>query len=92
MPRIKLPVISCKFGAPMGRPNARISGKCKLQRCPMARNGVYDTGGAYWGLGRIIWVCQDAEGALFFARAKTREEAKKITINSTLTDDVTFYK
>lgn len=92
MSRITLPKLSCKYGAPMGRHNAHISGKCKLQKCPMVDGGAYDNGGAYWGCGLTLWVCQDLEGGLFFVRAKNRNEAKKAIQEDMLSDDVTFYK
>lgn len=92
MSRITLPKLSCKYGAPMGRSNDRISGKCRLQICPMVDGGAYDNGGAYWGIGVTLWVCQDKEGSLFFVRAKNREEAKKTIQEDMLADEVTFYR
>ncbi len=91
MAQITLPKLSCKYGAPMGRSNDRISGKCKLQKCPMV-DGGYDRGGAYWGISTTLWVAQDLEGGLFFVRAKNRNEAKKAIQEDMLSDDVTFYK
>jgi hypothetical protein len=89
---IKLTQLSCKYGAPMGRANDHISGKCKLQKCPMVDGGAYDNGGAYWGIGTTLWVCQDSEGGFFFVRAKSRNEAKKLIQEDMLADDVTFYR
>ncbi len=91
MAQITLPKMSCQYGAPMGRSNDRISGKCKLQKCPMV-DGGYDRGGAYWGISTTLWVAQDLEGGLFFVRAKDRETAKKLIQEDMLSDDVTFYK
>lgn len=65
--------VSCKYGAPMGRPNKGshpatvIRGRngriCKVdqvkvydKRVPMSQDGAYDTGGAYWGIGKELRV------------------------------------
>jgi hypothetical protein len=90
---IKLTQLSCKYGAPMGRANDHISGKCKLQKCPMIDGGAYDNGGAYWGIGyNPLWVCQDLDGGFFFVRAKNRNEAKKLIQEDMRADDVSFYR
>jgi hypothetical protein len=92
--RIKLNPVNCKYGAPMGRGNDRISGKCFLQRVNFV-DGDYDNGGAYWGGGRgtlPLWVAQDSEGGQFFVRAKSRNEAKNLIQDDMLADDVTFYR
>ena len=47
--------VSCKYGAPMGRPDVGIRPKeGKIYDCavPMCSTGDYDRGGAYWGTGR----------------------------------------
>lgn len=54
--------VSGKYGAPMGRPNVDnckkeiVNGVTythhgKLFDCAVPMNGVYDKGGAYWGIG-----------------------------------------
>ena len=77
----KLPEVSTKYGAPMGRHSYGEAGQCpprsiSLRKLPMDASGAYDTGGAYWGTGDTIWVaqCKDPE---YFAtcRARTRQGA-----------------
>ena len=62
--------VSCKYGAPMGRPNVderpakdglvldEYLNKNKFFDCavPMDNSGAYDKGGAYWGTGRQLRV------------------------------------
>ena len=91
---IKLSEVSCKFGAPMGRSNDHISGKCYLQPVQFV-DGDYDKGGAYWGGGRgtmRLWVAQDSEEGQMFVRANTRNDAKRLIQDDMLSDDVTFYR
>lgn len=53
---IKLPEVSTKYGAPMGRPNAAPANwqadpeprSLRLAKIPLDSGG-YDSGGAYWG-------------------------------------------
>ena len=73
--KIVLPKLSCKYGAPLGRSNQDVSGKCHLQRVTLI-DGGYDQGGAYWGIGLPLYVAQDKEGHLFFLHANDREDAK----------------
>ena len=75
--KIQLKKLNCQPGAPMGRANARLEGKCRLQRVHFI-DGAYDNGGAYWGMGLPLYVAEDCEGNQAFVRAKNREEAKKI--------------
>lgn len=88
---ITLPRVNTSRGAPMGRSNDHISGKCRLEKVAMY-DGGYDKGGAYWGSGVQLWVCEDADGGLFFVRAETREKAKQAIIADMLSDDVTFFR
>lgn len=68
--------VSCKYGAPMGRPSdSSLSGKVRLSRVRLD-NGGYDSGGAYWGLGEPLWWAEDHDGNERFFRAPTREAAK----------------
>jgi hypothetical protein len=86
----KLPDVSSKYGAPMGRrDNYGISwkgaepAKFYLQRVPLDSGG-YDSGGAYWGIGQPLYWAQEydngtkrpADLADFFLRANSREHAK----------------
>ena len=90
--RIILPKVNCSSGAPMGRDSSHsLFGKCRLQKMRFV-DGAYDQGGAYWGCGEPMWVCEDCHGSQMFVRAATRERAKwEIRSNN---DDVTitFYR
>jgi len=87
--KIELSNVSSKYGAPMGRTNREVSGKCYLQQVRFD-SGAYDSGGAYWGFGELLWVCQDSEGNQFFTRAWRREDAKANVLKYNKT--VTFYR
>ena len=89
--RIKLANVSSTRGAPMGRNDDHIVGKCRLQKVVMY-DGCYDKGGAYWGMGTQLWVCEDSDGSQMFVRASTRIEAKKLIVEDMLSHDVTFYR
>lgn len=56
---IRLPKVSCKYGAPMGRTdlNHHLDGdhKFHLHQVAMSSDGAYDTGGAYWGIGAPLY-------------------------------------
>jgi len=81
---IKLRDLSCKYGAPMGRGNESVKGKCKLQLVPL-------DGGAYWGIGApYLYVCEDENGHQFFVRGDTRTQAKKEVLEHNPL--VTFYR
>lgn len=76
------PVVSCKYGAPMGRAShndftvAEQAGPFRLVRCPLDSGG-YDRGGAYWGLGEPLYYYEgpltDING---YVRGSSRERAK----------------
>jgi len=87
--KIQLTDVSNRFGAPMGRNNQEVSGKCYLQRLPLLL-GVYDRGGAYWGYPANLWVCQDQEGHQFFVRSGNRQQAKFAIIH--YNKNITFYR
>lgn len=77
----KLPEVSCKYGAPMGRrsTNQDCVGKVSLQRIRL--NGDYDSGGAYWGAGEPLYWATDESGALeLFFRAKDRQAARQYVL------------
>jgi hypothetical protein len=86
---MKLPNVSSKFGAPMGRCNMLPDDPtlpCKLNLvCLRWVDGDYDEGGAYWGgpvnndpITHIYWAYGDAGEvtAQVFVRASNRQEAK----------------
>lgn len=59
--------------------------KATLNKVAMTRDGAYDTGGAYWGLGETLWVAERTYyekstdkyyEAREFVRASSREQAK----------------
>lgn len=93
MPHIKLPNVGGPYGAPMGRrsyhtgkPDSEQPFKFSLQHVRLDRGG-YDSGGAYWGIGRPLYVAvadslwveaeqRDAEGPEFYFRADDRDSAK----------------
>ena len=90
--RIKLSNVSSNRGAPMGRGNEKLVGKCRLQVMVMV-DGDYDQGGAYWGGGRGVarmWVAEDSEGRQAYVRGWDRVDAK----NRLLVDNegITFYR
>ena len=66
-------------GAPMGRPHfgeiAQVADhSVRLFRVTVNRDG-YDPGGAYWGLGKPVWVATDDGNYRAFVRASSRIEA-----------------
>lgn len=87
--RIQLPKLDGSRGAPMGRGNSDVSGKCRLQLVEMS-DGAYDIGGAYWGIADPLYVCEDVDKNLFFVRAKSRVIAKEKILE--FNPSVTFYR
>jgi len=74
--QIEIPNGQSKFEAWRGRKDYPVSGKCLLQKMRI-NTGGYDAGGAYWGIGNPMYVCQDLSGNLYYVRAKNREDAKQ---------------
>jgi hypothetical protein len=77
----KLPNVSCKYGAPMGRPNVLPEDRNAKVKLRLVRlqwiDHDYDQGGAYWGNpggSSIFWATDGATDV--FVRAKSRVEAK----------------
>lgn len=81
----KLSKVSCKYGAPMGRPGAHPGDDphcvIRVSRVRLDAGG-YDSGGAYWGHGEPLWyasgvdVFGDARSAIEdFARAPSKTAA-----------------
>jgi hypothetical protein len=77
MSRYKLPNVSSKYGAPMGR-HADGTGtreRCRLFYVPFV-DGDYDQGGAYWGSPANLWACLDDDlDPIAFVRAGDRAAA-----------------
>ena len=93
MPEIELSYVVDRRGAPMGRHNDNLEGKCRLQRMTMI-DLCYDRGGAYWGMGdrNIGWMyaSEDEEGNQAFTRATTRERAKESLLENN--PNIRFYR
>ena len=72
---------SGKYGAPLGRRDYRLDGKCYLQEVPLDKGG-YDQGGVYWGIPDwksgvyFLYVAMDKDGDKCFVRAFDRKSAK----------------
>ncbi len=96
---MKLPDVSSKFGAPMGRTNVlpedeNISCRLHIRELKWV-DGDYDEGGAYWGGGMsdaIFWAHGDAGDVVVhvFVRAKFREDAKHLV--KQILPNVKFYR
>jgi hypothetical protein len=78
---LKLSNVSCKYGAPMGRPNVLPEDRNAKVKLRLVRlrwvDGDYDQGGVYWGNpggSSIYWATDGATDV--FVRAKSRVEAK----------------
>lgn len=70
--------VSCKYGAPMGRPQA-FWGADKPARCFHVRlSEGYDDGGAYWGYPNDVYCAMNADGLFLTVRASSRKEAKEL--------------
>lgn len=85
------PEVSCKYGAPMGRPtrntfedkDGRVIEITDIGIRPMAlvrirlNNGGYDAGGAYWGHGEPLYYFESFVSDISgYVRGRTREAAK----------------
>lgn len=73
---MKLPLVGCSRGAPMGRvcEMTNVSGKVRLFKVSLDSGG-YDSGGAYWGHGQRLYACI-GEGFAYYLRSSCRELAK----------------
>jgi hypothetical protein len=75
----QFPMVSCRYGAPMGRDSFGILENVeprtlRLYRVRLDISG-YDDGGAYWGRGGALWCATDGADYRQFTRAGTRERA-----------------
>ena len=82
MPHNPTPNVDSRYGAPMGRRSITqgdvlpTDPPLSLRRIRLDRGG-YDQGGAYWGLGQLLFWCGSDDGYIdYFFRAKDREAAK----------------
>jgi len=76
--------VHSKYGAPMGRTATLpidTSDKLYLRRVPMV-DGVYDPGGAYWGLPAYLYCAWNSAGRARYCRASNRTAAKKLLPNA----------
>jgi hypothetical protein len=69
--------VSCKYGAPMGRPRVTDdpTARVRLFRVHFV-DGDYDRGGAYWGGGSPLYAAI-GDGFRDFVRAASRAAAKE---------------
>lgn len=78
----KLPDVSSKYGAPMGRRNHYGAGtespRLTVSAVPLDGGG-YDSGGAYWGTGVPLWHIESECGNVsWFTRAPSRGQAEEL--------------
>lgn len=75
---MKLPIVSTRYGAPMGRHSVpdldTTRGTVRLFHVPLDSGG-YDSGGAYWGHGSRLYCAVDRDGDMQFTRAYGRRNA-----------------
>lgn len=74
----KLSLVSCKYGAPMGRYNTDniTNAESASVHFVSLNAGGYDAGGAYWGHGQRLYRAVWDEGkSECFVRANSRDEA-----------------
>lgn len=74
---MRLPNVSSRYGAPMGRASSQVSGKVRLAQVRLDSGG-YDNGGAYWGHGLPLWRAEDTEGHEQYFRSLSRGTAKAL--------------
>ena len=102
--KTELSNVSCKYGAPMGRPNRipediATAGKLYLGKLEWV-DWDYDKGGAYWGQSKGEYIYRasgesETEQIEIFIRAKDRPQAKAKVIDvleATVNYTPTFYK
>ena len=72
-----LPDVACAYGAPLGRRSGALAdGEAVTVRRVVLDPGGYDSGGAYWGVGRDLWRVTGREsGESRYVRAADRESA-----------------
>lgn len=57
-----------------------IAGRFRLFEVTINRGG-YDSGGAYWGIGKPLWCLQGPDGSQTFYRSYSREGAMTQALN-----------
>ncbi len=74
--------VNCQYGAPMGRCSwnnicdQSFNGRFYLQNARLDRGG-YDAGGAYWGIGKQVFLYRAADDSISGSlRAYSRKDAK----------------
>jgi len=80
------PPVSCRYGAPSGRPTmdpepGEPIGPVRVKRASMSSCGAYDEGGAYWGIGTPLYCAWSASGFRRYFRAPNRGTALAIAAN-----------
>lgn len=89
----QLSKVSSRYGAPMGRHGSlhpANEAKVRVSRVRL-NSGGYDSGGAYWGIGKpLYWVRSDDGDVTEFFRAWDREEAKEQVL--AISPDLKFYR
>lgn len=90
---LTLPRVNSEYGAPMGRHgqlHPANEAKVRVSRVRLDRGG-YDSGGAYWGLGKpLYWVRSDDGAVNEFFRAWDREGAKEKAL--AVNPDLKFFR
>ena len=82
------PKVSCKYGAPMGRPDGTLMAYLSTLSidhglCTSHPQGEYDSGGAYWGYGNgegpvyAVWHRGHGHAGVVYVRAHSAAQAKR---------------
>lgn len=82
------PPVSCRYGAPMGRPDQPPPDPTRPVKLRLARirwtDQAYDQGGAYWGMGDPIFCAygqQDGQAIRLYVRAADESSAVAAILN-----------
>lgn len=88
--RYKPSNVSSKYGAPIGRRKYKPSGAQKVYLNRVYLNsGGYDSGGAYFGLGKPLYIAHNDETEVY-TRADNRADAKRALL--ALYPQLSFYR
>jgi hypothetical protein len=78
--QLQLEQVGSRYGAPMGRPDWQLGELETDQRLTLQRvrlnSGGYDAGGAYWGIGKPLFLVCDESGHSHYFRAADRAAAR----------------